>query len=287
MLKCCFLAVDAQQTVIYDRQHRIAVPLAHFLVFQDGAIQEGLYSKENGVVNWKRTNDFDSILVSSIGYATLRVFPATPLADTFFLMPTATLLEEIVVSNEIDPLVRYLGEKRLKWPDCQPVKSFVSNAETVLKIENPYQQPKRIKNFVFYTKRRWNSKAGSLRLVIYSNAAGKPGEILLSKVISKADFKTKKVTVNISNFGLELPLEGVFVGLDFLGCPAINSPNDGDQTDESCTHSYYRNQYSKPGLMSGVHFWRYYLKDAQWYDVNAISESDYFFVPVFGLEVYE
>lgn len=275
--------VNAQDLFIVDQQLKTPIQFAHFIVYHNNEISEGHYSQKDGAVKWNQNLVFDSIVVSNIGFAT-QVFKEKPLPDTIFLVNQFALLPEIGVSRKLNE-ERRIGFPLNYWPKYHS-HTTMGGIQFVTLVQNSFEQPKKIKSFSFYQKKTRVSGSPKVKVVFFANTNGIPGPpINFNKIIRVSDFSTRKIEVDLQEFNLELPVEGLFVGIEFFGC-------DGDSLIQTstfnlnCSLSFLINKHTNTELALQYFARRvFYQKD--WTNINDLLPKGMRETPAFFLVVID
>ena len=118
------------------------------------------------------------------------------------------------------------------------------------------------------------------------NTNGKPGPpINFNKMVRVADFRTRKIEVDLEEFNLELPVEGLFVGIEFIGCDgdSLIQPNS---IDINCSFSFLINNH-KDLELAPQYFGRSAFLQKDWININDQMPSGMRETPAFFLEVFD
>ncbi|MFH6943714.1 hypothetical protein [Flavobacterium sp. FlaQc-50] len=206
--------VHAQRVYIFDRDSSKPISFANINYFKADNIINSNYSNESGLIDIKDTNSFDRIEVSCIGYENKSISMES-IKDTIYLTKKIISLDEVVIPKKKDVLL-YGYSKFKKKIGISGAKGM----QVCAFVENPSEKEKFIKSFLFKIKRSEKYKT-AIRIHFYKKATDKiyPGEeILTENIIKYLNGKTKGIVeVDISMYGIELPAEGAFVGVEWLG----------------------------------------------------------------------
>lgn len=174
-------------------------------------------TNDSGFFSAKAFNSKDTVVISNIGYQSLKI-SVNQISDTIFLRREATVLDEVVVnasnnfiktvSNFTDKaVVRHVGD--------------VAGVERVEKIAFLSEDSGMTKLLTEIKIRMRLARGSNLcRLHIYeSDANGLPGKELLPEnvFITKDDIKNKTATINISDLGIYTTSNNIFVGIEYIG----------------------------------------------------------------------
>lgn len=271
-------SVFGQKLNLVDSITKEPIAFAHLVYLRQGKQIGGLYTNRLGQAEVVDLNPKDSILISCLGYGNKFVSKQS-LEDTLFLMPKVYDLEEVLIYSRGPLKSVYLGTNREK--KSGPDRSFVGHKSLVL-IANPYKKHKLIKEFYFEKSRLHTKGEYTARVIFYKNENGQPGEKINYEKIIIVKRKTKrKIWVNVEEANLAFPLEGLFVGLERLGC---FEKNDQSKSCQLATRAIY--DFKKDSCIGKVFTNHPYLTDT-FFDVNNSKEKSFCYLPVYGLVVYE
>ncbi len=257
------------------------VAYAHILYLKNDSIVGGTYANSTGLAFLKISDKADKIEILHIGYKKLNTSP-DKLGKVVYLEENTRQLEEVVLPYPQNPETVVLG-RQPKWPIH--TLSATRGFEIVTFISNPFESTKYIKSFVFRTKQWGRKRAGEMKVVFYRNAKGRPGEKLPVEAIVKLDkHSKKKITVNLEDAHILLPAEGIFTGIEWMGC-LEERPEEPD-LKQLCNHSIAYIPSKKEE--AAPTFSRHRFINADWFLLNT-AESDYPTIPVpaFRLEIYK
>ncbi|MBP6755508.1 MAG: hypothetical protein KA210_05110 [Bacteroidia bacterium] len=175
----------------------------------------GDYCDENGFMKIDDKMVFDKFELSCIGYESKAIEKGALKNDTIFLKNKVINLDEVVISknNLATSLLGYTDLKKYQYA------GIGKGLETVVFIENNAKKPLYISSFLFKVQKV--KKKTAIRIHFYKKQLDKfePGkEILTEDIVEYLDENTQGlVEINIAKYGLELPIEGSFVGIEALG----------------------------------------------------------------------
>jgi len=206
----------SQSLFIFDNETKKPIPFTNISYLKDESIIDGDYCNENGLFTIKKNINFDKIAFSCVGYETKVVNDISNI-DTLYLIRKIILLDEIFLSKNKSNTFSILGySKSKKKIGLSGGKGF----EICVFIQNPYKEKKYIKSFLFKVRRKENYKT-AIRVHYYktkSNIIEPNEEILTEDIVRYFDGKTKEmVEIDVDGLGLELPPEGAFIGIEWLG----------------------------------------------------------------------
>lgn len=214
---------NKKQHYLFCETSKTPISFGNVSFLNNDKLVGGSYCDSNGSYSFESNLKFNKIEFSCIGYETKTISQTQNLQDTVFLKNKIINLEEVIISKKHSHELSLMGFLEYK-------KKFdISGGmgiETSVFIENTHNTPKHIKSFLFKVKRKEKHKT-AIRIHFYRKLLDKsePGEELLNEdIIKYIDEKTTGlIEIDVSSFGLELPIEGAFVGLEWLGILDENS----------------------------------------------------------------
>ncbi|MFC5194566.1 carboxypeptidase-like regulatory domain-containing protein [Bizionia hallyeonensis] len=226
---------------------------------------KGVYTNEKGAFLFEiKKHLYDTLKISSIGYAskfiTLNKYKNQEVVNLNVLLnEKITELEEVIInSKKLEYKNRYrLGEKK---NGITAVSSLIGY-ETGVFIENPFNKEGKLKTIrIKLMKRDEVDFIASLNIKFYRYDVinKKPGTELYSKnVVVKPKNRNYTLKINVEDFNIFLPEEGMCIGVEFI------DPNNQSKkydrigpmyrfkfsNEEELTWSKYRGKYWKPGFV--------------------------------------
>lgn len=268
----------AQSVQILDRATEQPVVYAHLVYLSQGKQVGGLYTNAAGQATLSNMSDVDSIKISCLGYTT-KVLPQQKVKDTLYLAPEAYALAEVKLYPKGEQKTTYLGTSREER--SEPYTTY-SGFKWLVHIANPAQENKLIRQFYFEITERQTEGDYRAKVIFYQNKNGKPGRpIKYEKTITVNDKTQREVLVDVSDAYLNLPPNGLFAGLEWVGCLSEKKLNAnckltvrsvGIPEGEDCLQKAYIMQPFKAN---------------RFFDSNQEKTKGYCRVPVFGVLVYE
>jgi hypothetical protein len=272
----------AQNIYIVDQQSKTALPYTHFIVYHNNQIIEGQYAQKDGAVRWNAMVDFDSVVVSNVGFQKV-VFTKKPISDTIVLKNLMTMLPEIPLSENTNLEPGKAGKRKPK------TSYFILNKpgtfQYITLIHNPFGVSKKIKSFAFFHRKSATKGQPEVRIIVFANDSGSPGkQIDLEKTIYLADYKQRKIQIDLQHYNLTLPAEGVFIGIEFLGCNETIGKKEKSKMSTCSMAFKFQSRYDDPEI-------KFYCRDPNhninryWVDVNDILQSQKMSAPNFSIEI--
>lgn len=222
----------SQNIYVLDMDTKKPIPFANATFTNKNLITGGDYCDETGLLKINSIHQFDNITFSCIGYKQRTINTQKIISDTITLSKEIINLNEVVIS-------KYLKKDILTLGYNNSAKKFIVSGrkgiESVVFIENPQNSLLPIESFLFKIKRRDKFKT-AVKIHFYNKNKQKfePGEEMFAEdVICYLDENAKgTVEVNLKKYNLLLPIEGAFIGLEWLGIIDLNNnTNKGDWTD--------------------------------------------------------
>jgi hypothetical protein len=205
----------SQSIKIVNEKTNELIPFANLTFYKNGKIIDSDYVNENGLYEFESKIEYDELLVSCIGFENKKILKDELILEVH-LLPIEYLLEDVIVPNKRS--TKTLGFLK----DKEKIKIGVGKGiELVVFIENSDQKEHYVKDFSFKIKKEKGGQT-AIRLHFYNKSEidFKPGKELLNKdIIFYFDENKDKgiVNIDVSNYNIELPKEGAFVGIEFVG----------------------------------------------------------------------
>ncbi len=203
----------SQMIQVYDKENKKPISYVTVVFTNQDKIVGGDYCDENGFMKIDDKIVFDKIELSCIGYESKSIEKRALKNDTIFLKNKAINLDEVVISKNNLATLGYTDLKKYQYG------GIGKGLETVVFIENNTKKPLYINSFLF--KIRKLKKKTAIRIHFYKKRTDKfePGEEMLTEdIVEYLDENTQGlVEIKIAKDGLELPIEGCFVGIEALG----------------------------------------------------------------------
>lgn len=193
-------------------------PIAFAIIKFD---RNGLYSDENGDFCLETINKIDSITISALGYEPQKLLISKlENGQNIYLNPMPILLETVTIKpNHSKFKIKSIGYFKAKGSRSSITPN--SNKQFATFIQNDFGAEKAIEKIRVATKpySNENISAFKIRIRLYSNSTeNKPDkDLLLSNVIVDFPSKTKNIEADISKYGVKIPANGVWIGVETLG----------------------------------------------------------------------
>lgn len=200
---------------VYDADNHKPIAYAHLIHIKSGLTNGGTYTNEEGLA--ELSDDFkknDTLHISCLGYdRVIKILGSYH--DTVFLEPTQEMLEPVHISfDQNSPLIYYGTDKGLKTQSQRAYPGF----KQIILISNPAKEIKKIEQFYFELSKVRTKGNYLVRVVFYENVNGRPAnKIANERVLEITRKRGKEVLVDLDSNNLFLPMDGLFVGLEWIG----------------------------------------------------------------------
>lgn len=259
---------NSQETniaVILDNTEKRPIPFASVYYYLDSIKVGTNYADANGLVN-SISKNFNKVKISSLGFKT----------TSFSVLNDSIFLEKDIIQLEAVKVVKIKKEfKTLGYSDYKKKYQFsmYSGNEICVYIENNYSESKLIKSLLFNMKNSRNSAQTAVRIHLYSlnKAENLPDqEILTQDLIYYINKKSKNIVeVDISALNVELPLNGLFVGIELLGNVDETTgsfvTDDANPNDTAIAINHL--------IDKSITFKRDKFSDNKWYDTSFLKQD--------------
>lgn len=161
-----------------------------------------------------QANSRDTLVFSSVGYKTA-VLLASEIASAVYLQEDVKALHEVVVKSGRLKTTRVGNLKSKTYVSLGGANQYAmllqpdSGRGMLLEEVHFELQPDTREN------NRWRT---AIKVRVYANELGKPGRDLIPiNLVVSADKKDRRIVVDVSQYAITVPREGVFIGIDFIG----------------------------------------------------------------------
>lgn len=219
----------AQTTDIKEKETKYPVSYAT-ISFGNGT---GVFADDEGtfIVNKKLYPDVDTLFISALGYKSLKI-AATNLPPIILMETQIDELNEVVIRTKID---RKFKEETLKpYLDDDYYHSWLPTIESEIAVffPNEDEQLKKIVTVHFpitLESKDWEKREKKnaekqpfstlFKVKFYKNSDGFPGkELVYQTIVFRTTEKGGDVyNLDVSNYGIFMPEDGLFVSLQVLG----------------------------------------------------------------------
>jgi hypothetical protein len=160
-------------------------------------------------------NSTDTVIISSVGYKT-KILAAIDLSKTIFLEESVTELEEITISSSRKMRSRVIGNTKSKTKYL-----FGGSNQYAFLLSNQMNSIGLIQSVDLNLHPATNKEERFetvLRIRFYENVNRLPGiDIVNDNIVVRLKASTKNITIDVSKYNIELPSNGLFIGVDLLG----------------------------------------------------------------------
>ncbi|NEW84844.1 MAG: hypothetical protein GZ094_21090 [Mariniphaga sp.] len=213
------IASDVKTIIIVNKDNNDPIPFAIVTFYNIDNPVGGHYANEKGILKIQFPENINRIEFSCLGFVSKSFSLQKELSDTVKLEIGHYMLPEIVINRnkqgERGFILGYV--KRNHWRSV----GYFKNTEIAVYIPNSLGYKPFITN-LFYKLRQTENVKNAFRIHIYKVKEDlfEPGEdLVLSNLIFYLEGKYNSHTIDfdISEFNIEFPLEGVFIGIEWIG----------------------------------------------------------------------
>lgn len=246
------ITTQSQNIVVLDSETKVPVPFATVLLLQNGKLIYGNYCGQDGNINIDASKNFDTVEFSCIGYEN-KQNKRIDITDTIFLQRQAYELNEVVISgiNKIET-IGYNSNKKSTF------RGIDKGGIGAVYIENIHKKTMLIKSFLFTPVNTEKRKAYRLHFYKPDGNAMWPGdEILNENITGFIEARTKgAVEIDISSYAIEIPVEGIYVGIESLGICDSNGNILPDENKTGLSYEVFQTENpiycTQPGFFKSV-----------------------------------
>lgn len=255
-----FNNIFAQKITVLEQGSNVAVPYATVVFYKDDMIFFGDYTNDFGEINFQKEYDF--INISCLGFETRKVFKNQIENNVIFLNKINIQLEEVVLTNNKQEFIAIGENKRKK--SFSGSFAFEKGSEVVQFIENKLKKTTKINSFAFVTEKVKNKVA--YRVHLYKRIQNFNATVDIEIPTLNTIYYLEKdsnglVEINLSQYDIDFPLEGIYIGLESLGTIDNNGQYQEYTSIKQWVQIQY--QYSKNARTHQRHL---FLKGT-WFDV--------------------
>ena len=207
----------AQSISFFENQSDIKISYPLVYIYNNQNIVELIYGDEEGHINIKPNITYTDILVECLGYTTVKL-SKKEITEKIYLIPRTFELKEVVVTNQKTVVLGNNYKKR----SLDLMALIKDKFELSFFIENSLKKPSLIKSFKFYYTKKSDKLKYILRFKMYKKIENSDYSNDLVEMpnhvfeIKEKQTKESIYTIDLSNYDLILPLEGVFVSLEVI-----------------------------------------------------------------------
>jgi hypothetical protein len=272
-----FNLLFGQKYYLLNSSDNSPIKYANVYWFHNNKLMGGTYSNNQGLFEITDSKTIDSLVISAIGFQTICLPPAS-IPDTLFMEEKSVLLEEVEITPENQSSVSFLGYAKERALPSTASEGY----QMVVLISNPYPTEKRIKSSHFHFSRLLTNRDAVFKVVFFNNEEGRPAVSHFREVIILiSDLKSRKAEIDLDSLHIMLPKEGLFVGIEWMGCIDSTDPS------EKCRQAIMVNSYPNQHLLNQS-FVRRIHSHLIWVDYNDVdfAERPSSTIPAFGITVY-
>ncbi len=215
---------NSQNITVLDAKSKKTISFVNYFLYQDKGLVKGGYCTEEGLLQLNKDILFNKIRLTCIGYENLEISKNNVINDTLLLTPTVYHLNEVLITyNKKNEFINlgYLKSKKKAF------LTAIKGMKICTFIDNPLHETKLIHSFLLKIYNRNSTKVGfKLHLFEKDSLTNTPGkELLEQEIIVILNGKSKKdVDYNVSQYNIDLPAQGAFVGIEWFG--VVNEENN-------------------------------------------------------------
>jgi len=268
-LPICVFAQTQVRAVICNK-NKEPLPFTNVVVMQK---RIGSMTDDNGKFFLSNIENNDTLKITNLSYQTLYIpIKKVKNDDTIFLVEDIRALNEVLVRD----WGIYNNESKLGYFTYSKHGAFMLDpgSEIGIFIENPKRKKALIKKVYFGVKDKGNSgTAMRVRLFAVNDSDGEPAlDILNDNVIINSDKLEYRNYIDLSDYKLLMPANGIFVIIEFVSSPTTLKGNK--KTSLSANLNIEKN-------LVWLNF-----RDRKWaHSRNPRSNEGFYMTPDIGLEV--
>lgn len=279
--------LQAQEVFLFDFEDKTPIPFVNISFIKNNEIVGGKVCDMNGLVTIEKSDKYDTIEFSCIGYETFIIKDVFNLPNNIYLKHKINVLNEIIVSKRKHSFL-VIGYSN---SDKKTNVGIGKGIEEVVFIENKYRKQLHIKSFLFRIKKNHSKTAFRIHFYKKSLRTNEPEEELLTEdLIQYLDEKTKGlIEIDVANLGIELPIDGAYVGIEVLG---TIEKDTGKFVENIDNQEYLKIEYNYE-LNRSITFIRNRFKSKVWSNSERLKsiltdiKSDKFPNASFGIKAFE
>ena len=210
-----FTFSQSQSHLVIDKLNHQPVPFAEIKLFRNDSTNAVMYSNNSGILLIKNISTLNKIKISTPGYE-LKTLKFDEIKDTIFIYKKSEELKEVVIkpsSKENYELGYYKESKKIKI-------SSAKGLEIVVYIENNLKKENIIKSFLCKIIKS-KSYTSAVRIHFYNKVPEKdyPNEEITKEniIVYVKGNSNKNLEIDLTKYNMFLPVEGIFIGLEWLG----------------------------------------------------------------------
>ena len=256
----------AQKITVLEQGSNLAVPYATVTFYKDGNVVFGNYTNYQGEID--ADIEFDSVEISCLGFEKTKVSKNNIKNNTVFLTKQNIELEEVIINHKKIDLT-HIGENKTKKSIINGVGLAKGN-EIVQFIENYLGKVTKLNSLYFVTGKVKNKAA--FRVHIYKkikiNTSIADEEIqTLNTIYYLEKDSDGRVEINLTQYDIDFPLEGLYIGLEGLGTIDANNQfvdTKGQSLKQNFTENVVNIQYQKSKIART--YVRHLIVNGSWFN---------------------
>lgn len=256
----------AQKITVLEQGSNVAVPYATVTFYKDGNVVFGNYTNYQGEID--TDIEFDSVEISCLGFEKTKVSKNNIKNNTVFLTKQNIELEEVIINHKKIDLT-HIGENKTKKSIINGVGLAKGN-EIVQFIENYLGKVTKLNSLYFVTGKVKNKAA--FRVHIYKkiniNTSIADEEIqTLNTIYYLEKDSDGRVEINLIQYDIDFPLEGLYIGLEGLGTVDANNQfvdTKGQSLKQNFTENVVSIQYQKSKIART--YVRHLIVNGSWFN---------------------
>lgn len=194
--------------VVLDSISGKPIPYANIWVENENI---GTTSEENGTFSLN-INEEKNIVFSTLGYET-KILKSTEIENVFLLEKIYEMPEVVLEVPKLTKEIEIGDSKKIHHSQLSGDKPWIYGK--LFKFEDKYSQTPFLKKIVFFSNSK--IKNAKLKIRVYNFKDSLPSEdILYEEVIVSVKNGMQKNTVDVSNFNILFPEEGIVIGLEWM-----------------------------------------------------------------------
>lgn len=286
----CFFSYSQKKTVI-DYETKKAVSFATISYVNSNKIVKGLYTESNGEFNLEPVQVFDSIVIECLGYKKRAVHISNlKNKDTLYLRVKITPIQEVIITDKKPVTIGFVNKKKFSY------SGISKGLEEIVFIENEANKNLFITTFLFKVNKMKTKVGYRIHFYKKSDKSLFPAEEITNQ--NKIYFLEKGtnglVEVDIIDLGIEMPKDGIFVGLEAIGefndKTNLFLPFEKDKISAFLNFQVYKSNESFT-FFRNVLYKNGWVNQCKWqkndYKMNFKKDLEYCLVPSFGLKIIE
>jgi hypothetical protein len=207
----CIGQTQVIEGVLYKSNSSEALP---YIAIGIKGTSKGTVTDLNGKFSI-HTSLTDSLVFSCVGFHS-RTIAVNDFGSPFYLTEKVTQLNEVVFNSKRALRKGLVGNTRTKT-----VYLFGGSNQYACLLKNDLKDTGILEELYFNIqpdRNKENQHETAIRIRLYANEGNQPGKDLTTEdIIFKINKKARILAIDVSKQLIELPPEGVFVGLDLLG----------------------------------------------------------------------